>query len=299
MSEVREAFAPAKVNLGLHVTARRADGYHELDSVFAPLDVGDRLRIRVDRDGRGRVGIEVGGASEGIPAGDDNLAARAASAFLEATGARWDVHVALEKTLPAGAGLGGGSSDAAAVLRTLSGWLEEGAPSDLPALALGLGADVPFFLSPEASRVRGIGDRIDPLAAPPSLWLLLVHPGPALATAAVYDAFDARTPEPARDPAWPDPGAPWSARDPELARRLRNDLEPAAVALCPELAALRARLEALDPAAVAMSGSGTTFYAVFGDREAARAGARSLTAEPGPGVPADAWIRLASTGQPR
>lgn len=179
------------MNLGLRILGRRADGYHELESLFAPLDWGDALELRVVPGGRG-VRIAVAGEREGVPEGEANLAERAARAFLEAAGVEAAVEGRLEKRVPAASGLGGGSSDAAAVLRALARRLPGAlAPEALRALALRLGADVPFFLDPRPVLVTGIGERMEPVEGLPALPLLLVHPGEALSTAAVYAAYDA------------------------------------------------------------------------------------------------------------
>jgi 4-diphosphocytidyl-2-C-methyl-D-erythritol kinase len=283
-----ETFAPAKVNLGLRVTGLRADGYHELDSVFAPLDFGDTLVLQVAPASAARVTIRVIGDANDIPANADNLAARAASRFLAATGVAWEVAITLTKTIPAGAGLGGGSSDAAAVLRGLASRAPSRlSPERLAALALELGADVLFFLDPQPARVRGIGEQIEPLSGLPALPLLLVHPGAPLATPEVYRAFDALVPTPKSEPA---AAGPWPRDAAGLSERLRNDLEPAACRLAPALGRLRQQLEALGARAVAMSGSGATLYGVFEDLGSAS------TAQAQGNFP---WSRVASTRESR
>lgn len=282
-----ELFAPAKVNLGLRITGRRPDGYHELDSLFAPLDFGDDLRLDVSAADATEIQLRVLGDGDGIPDGPENLAARAARRYLEACGTRFRVSITLTKRIPAGAGLGGGSSDAAAVLRGLAR-LAPGLPeTGLAELALALGADVPFFLDPAPCRVRGIGDQIEPLAGIPALALLLVHPGEALGTADVYQAFDALTPRP--PPPRPPEGA-WPRSNDALGARLHNDLEPAALRLAPSLGRIRRGLEALGAQAVAMSGSGATLYGIFPDASAAS------TAQAQGNFP---WSRVASTRESR
>lgn len=276
--------APAKLNLGLRVTGRRADGYHELDSVFVPLDWADEVSVAWQPAPGREVHLELAGECGGLPAGDGNLAARAARGFLEATGRTGRVDVRLRKRLPVAAGLGGGSSDAGAVLRALAE-LRPGAvgAEALAALALGLGADVPYFLDPRPARVRGVGERIEPLPDLPPLWLLLAHPGVPLATAEVYRAYDAlgaEAPEPA-------PPGPLAELD------LCNDLEPAALRLCPPLARLRRRLEGVCPGGVAMSGSGPTLYAVFPGAGETEDAARRV------GLKAPAWARVARSAGSR
>jgi 4-diphosphocytidyl-2-C-methyl-D-erythritol kinase len=285
-----EAEAPAKLNLGLRVRARRADGYHEIESVFAPIDLADRVRLRVSEAETTRVTLTLRGASPDVPEDARNLAVRAAEGFLAAAGLSLAVEIQLHKHIPSGAGLGGGSSDAGAVLRLLSGARPGAlAPAQLEALALELGADVPFFLDPRPAWVTGVGEQRSPLPGLPPFALLLVNPGVRLETLEVYRAFDALTPDPGAGPPLPDPAGDW--RDEPLAARLRNDLEPAALRLCPEIRRLRAALEARGPRAVALSGSGPTLYGVFADAATAERARRAL--------PAAVWTRVAAIPEAR
>ena len=168
-----ELRAPAKINLGLRLVGRRQDGYHELESLFLPLELADRIELEVEEGGPPCVALTLEGAADGVPTGPENLAVRAARAFLEAAGLELRLRARLQKALPAGAGLGGGSSDAGAVLRGLAG-LFPGSVPDLPALALRLGADVPFFLAPRPARVGGIGEVVEPVEGIPSLGVVLL-----------------------------------------------------------------------------------------------------------------------------
>lgn len=301
--------APAKVNLGLRVCGRRADGYHLIESLFVPLELADRLRValRPRRTAETeRVSLSVGGErAAGVPSGASNLAARAAAAFLDAA-ERTDLgaEIRLEKRIPAEAGLGGGSSDAGAVLRGLAALLPGAlAPEPLAALALRLGADVPFFLDPRPAIVRGIGEQIGPAPALAPLDLLLVRPAHGLSTAAVYAAFDdaagaltARGPGPTVRP----PEGPLAPE--ALARLLENDLEPAAVRLCPALLRLRRRIAAAGALAVGMSGSGPTLFGVFANEAAAARAAAQMDemgeqtgGEDGPAEGPGLWIRVTRT----
>jgi 4-diphosphocytidyl-2-C-methyl-D-erythritol kinase len=278
--------APAKLNLGLRITGRRADGYHELDSVFVPLDLADDLVVEVAPAEAPAAGLILDGAAPGLAAGAENLATRAALAFLEAAGLCARVSLRLTKHIPVAAGLGGGSSDAAAVLRALAE-LHPGAvvPADLAALALRIGADVPYFLDPRPARVRGIGERVESVSGLPPLSLLLVHPGAPLSTAAVYRAYDALGPVAAartRVREAHSDAAPLPA-----GIDLGNDLEPAAVRLCPPVARLRARMQALDPLGVGMSGSGPTLFGIFAEPSKAEAARQRAALE------APAWARVA------
>jgi 4-diphosphocytidyl-2-C-methyl-D-erythritol kinase len=314
--------APAKVNLGLRVTGVRPDGYHELDSLFVPLDLCDAVHLEV-REGEpagADVSVEVApGVPGAVPAGPGNLAARAAAAFLERAGLRARVSVRLVKRIPSPGGLGGGSSDAAAVLRGLAARFPAALSwDDLRALGLALGADVPFFLGPDGagptpSRVTGVGERVESLPAIPALDLALVHPGPALETARVYAEFDARDaltgpggaptmPALQGLPAEEDPSDPDRWRSAEwLSRLCVNDLEPAARRLCPAIAALREALSASGALAVGLSGSGPTVFGIFRDAPAASkalAGAslRGLLGSPGSApTGSQGWAGVART----
>ena len=161
--------APAKINLFLRVVGRRADGYHELDSVFVPVSLCDQVRveIRVEPRSAADTTIALHCDRDDLPAGEKNLAWRAADAFLREFGAEIhrprQVAIDLRKEIPIGAGLGGGSSDAGAVLRMMAALCRVDDPSRLARVALALGADVPFFLDPHVAHVGGVGERIAPL----------------------------------------------------------------------------------------------------------------------------------------
>ena len=269
--DVRHEAAPAKVNLGLRVVGRRPDGYHELDSLFAPLSGGDLVdEVEVELAPTPGVALAVEGADPDVPAGASNLAARAAEAFLAEFPDRGaaGVRIRLRKRIPSGAGLGGGSSDAGAVLRALAGLRPGALPDDaLHEIARSLGADVPFFLAPAPARMRGIGEVREPVPALPALWLIVVVPAVSLATAAVYEAHAASAGALTHPGAAPRIRAPWGAgadfERAALAARLHNDLEAAATALCPAIAELRHLLLEAGAAGAAMSGSGSAVYGVF------------------------------------
>lgn len=292
--------APAKVNLGLRVLGRRDDGYHLLESLFVPLDLADWLELAPAPGARG-IRLRVHGPrAGGVPTDATNLAVRAAAAFHEAAGLGTPgLELVLEKHVPAQAGLGGGSSDAGAVLRGLAR-LHPGAlaPEALAALALRLGADVPFFLAPGPARVGGIGERITALGDVAPLHLLLVHPGVGLATGEVYAAHDALSGARPAALTAPEAGPSLSPPSPSLSREalarhlgalLANDLEPAALRLCPPLARLRRRIADLGALAVGMSGSGPTLFGVFPDAASAREAAERA------GFAPPVWCRVART----
>ena len=241
------ALAPAKVNLTLHVTGRRADGRHALDSVVAFADLGDEVTV-----GPGD-GLAVHGPfAAGVPTDGRNLVLRA----LAAAGLRRAVTI--DKRLPHPGGIGGGSSDAATVLRLA------GAALGTDAL-MALGADVPVCLAGRASRMRGAGEVVEPLALPP-LAAVLVHPGLHLPTGEVFAALERRD-----NPGHGDrPGADalgWLAAQ-------RNDLEAPAIRLAPGVADALAAIRATGAAVARMSGSGATCFGLYRDgAQAARAAA--------------------------
>ncbi len=190
--------APAKINLGLKILGRRSDGYHELESVFVPLSLADELEIEVAPASKTQIELEVLRARDtqicvdAVPRDARNLAFRAAQRFLDAAQVSAHLQLTLVKKIPAAAGLGGGSSDAAAVLRGLATIFPDAfSGEELAKLALGLGADLPFFLDPRPALVTGIGEKIAPLDLLPEWTLLLANPGVPLATAEVYRAYDA------------------------------------------------------------------------------------------------------------
>ena len=178
--------APAKLNLFLHITGRRADGYHELQTVFRLLDWGDRIRLRPRADGRiERVGVSVEGVAEA-----DDLAVRAAKLLQSEANCRQGVDIIVKKVIPTGAGLGGGSSDAATVLVALDLlWNTRLGVGRLAELGLKLGADVPVFVRGHDAWATGLGEQLTPVALPPA-WYLIVHPGVHAATAKLFQAPD-------------------------------------------------------------------------------------------------------------
>ncbi len=221
MTRATPLLAPAKLTLSLRVTGVRDDGYHLLDAEMVTLDLADRLTFEPGD------GLEVVGAGADVPAGPENLVVRA----LRAAGRT--AHVRLDKRIPSGAGLGGGSADAACVLR----WA---GVTDL-AVAASLGADVPFCLVGGRARVQGVGEVVEPLPVVDlagRAWTLLTPPL-AVSTPAVYRAWDAL-------------GGP-TAEGP-------NDLEPAALAVAPELARWRDRLAEATGAVPVLAGSGGTWF---------------------------------------
>lgn len=257
MQRLLDIPAPAKINLFLHVTGRRADGYHELQSVFRLVDWADTLHLEVRRDGRlSREDLRCAGdASPPLP--EDDLCLRAARALQAASGCPLGAHIVLDKRIPQQAGLGGGSSDAASTLLALNRlWGLEWPRDALIRLGARLGADVPFFLGGRNAWVEGIGDRLTPVDLPAACYAI-VKPSAGTATAAIYQASDLERSTPLVimqrfvDAIAADPARPWG----------RNDLQPVAMRLCPDVAAALDRLTRLrlQPR---MTGSGSAVFAV-------------------------------------
>ncbi|WP_417770213.1 4-(cytidine 5'-diphospho)-2-C-methyl-D-erythritol kinase [Stappia sp.] len=276
--------ARAKVNYALHVTGRRADGYHLLESLVAFPELGDRLTLtpgtRPGSDAAAGPGLTAAGrfaADLGSNAGgEDNLALRALRALdarLGAPAAGYRLH--LEKDLPVASGIGGGSADAAAAL-LLGFELRTGRVPDAPdldmlaALALQLGADIPMCLASRPALVTGIGERIAPLARFPAHAILLVNPGIAVPTPAVFSRLDRRD-----NPPLPPTGYTGFADFDHLVGWLgetRNDLQDAAISLAPEIGDVLALLRRQDGVRLArMSGSGATCFALLETLAAAHA----------------------------
>lgn len=260
-------FAPAKINLTLHVTGRRADGYHLLDGIVVFAGIGDTLRVA--RAGADRLRVS-GPRAEGVPTGGDNIVARAVGAF----GPGMPVAVDLVKRLPAAAGIGGGSADAAACLRALAALTGRALPAADAVLALG--ADLPVCLAGRPARMEGIGERLTPLPPLPRAFLVLVNPGLPVPTAAAFAALSRRdhAPMPAAVPRWPDARAMavWLAAQ-------RNDLEGPARRIAPSIGDALAALAARDGCLLSrMSGSGATCFGLFASEAAAAAAAAAIAA---------------------
>ncbi len=259
-------FAPAKVNLSLHVTGQRSDGYHLLDSVVAFADVGDHVRF----DPADTLGLSVEGPmAHGVPVDDRNSVLRAAR-WLNARGRG---RLTLHKSLPAAAGIGGGSSDAAAALRVLSGaW-----GRDIPPGVEALGADVPVCMAPSAQRMQGLGDRVSPLPGLCPLPAVLVNPGVGVSTPAVFAALATKTNAPMVDdiPALPTPRAAM-----DWLGTCRNDLEAPALQTAPVIAQVLDALAASGAGLVRMSGSGATCFGLFDTVAAADCAAADLSHNP-------------------
>lgn len=288
--------APAKLNLHLRVVGLRPDGYHELDSVFHTIGLADTVRLEAAPEVRLT-------CSDPALEGPANLALRAAHALRARAGEGRGVHVRLEKRIPPGAGLGGGSSDAAAVLKGLNRlWGLGLSPEALAEVGAGLGSDVPFFLVGGAARVRGRGERVTALAPLAGTWCLLVHPCVTLSTAEVYRAWDrarAGVGEGAGGPAGkspvaargltPTPDAPIMTRAPDkgagqaeadLLAAPVNDLEAVACQLAPEIGTALAALRDAGGRDARMTGSGAAVFCLADSRAVLEETRNRLAAAP-------------------
>jgi len=254
--------APAKLNLFLHITGRRADGYHELQSVFRLLDWGDRVRLQVREDGQvRRVGPSVPGVAEA-----DDLAVRAAVLLKNHANVAQGADITVEKRIPAGGGFGGGSSDAATVLVALNALWETGLDEDaLAGLGLQLGADVPVFVRGRNAWAEGVGEQLTPLALPPA-WYVIADPGVHVPTAALFASPDLTRDAPvAKIADFASGSLLGNAFEPVLRRR-----EPAVEAVLIALDRIgRARL----------TGSGSGCFVEFATRAAAEQGLARLPKE--------------------
>lgn len=257
--------ALAKVNLTLLVLGKRDDGYHELSTIFVPLELHDVIRVNKRDDEK----VTIKCAAPFVPENDDNLAVKAARAFMNKFDVSDGVHIEIEKVIPVGSGLGGGSSNAAAVLRVLPDLFEINADaSDLADVAVNLGADIPFFLQDSWAIGRGRGEVLTPVESRPGIPILLIRPDFGVSTAQVYGEMR------------PDE---FSSDDSALKKMLaaldkpiaewwplaHNDLEPAALRVAPKL--LEVQDEFWGEGLRGMvSGSGSTIYCPIDDDAKAR-----------------------------
>ncbi|RWX62558.1 4-(cytidine 5'-diphospho)-2-C-methyl-D-erythritol kinase [Mesorhizobium sp. M4B.F.Ca.ET.089.01.1.1] len=251
--------APAKINLALHVTGRRADGYHLLESLAVFTRFGDRVEIEPTETDR----LSISGKyAPAVPADDSNLVVKAREALRREAGSldTQPVAINLEKNLPVASGVGGGSSDAAAVLRGLvQTWRLDIDDAELARIGLSLGADVPMCLAARPLIARGVGDEISAVEGFPALALVLVNPGIAVSTPEVFKALASRDNEALP----PLPGKLDFHTIRNWLEATRNDLEPAARAIQPAIGEALKALRKADAGFARMSGSGATCFGLF------------------------------------
>lgn len=274
-----EVMAPAKINLYLRVLGRRPDGYHELDSVLQMVGLCDTLRFEERPSG-----IVMTATGETMPTGDENLIMLAAKLLQARQAKRRGIHIHVTKQIPLASGLGGASSDAAAVLFMLNRIWKLGLTTRaLAALGARLGSDVPFFFYGPVARVGGRGTQVTALSLVGSRWLVLVNPGLAVSTGSVYRALNAgpgiirfgagTLPGPRPGPGLGrDQATTWTV----MTRMLHNDLETVTARRHPVIRAIKAALMAAGATGALMSGSGSTVFGLFRDQIGARQAATEV-----------------------
>jgi 4-diphosphocytidyl-2-C-methyl-D-erythritol kinase len=287
--------APAKVNVSLRVLGRREDGYHLIESLMLPVSLCDSLDIAIRRrkTGSRSVRCHVVGP-ERVPDGPGNLAVRAAKAVLDELEEKADVEIRLNKRIPVGAGLGGGSSDAAAVLSALPQLLGRRVPKRRVAeIALALGADVPFFLACRPAWASGIGERLEPLPRPGRVDLVIAVPRTRVSTAWAY----ANALPPLGRLTTRKRGGPGSRglriTAKSLSCHVSNDFEARVAVAVPDVARLKRRLEALGAMTTIMSGSGSAVIGIYASGTAASDAASKLQS------PDQAWAVRSLLRRPR
>jgi 4-diphosphocytidyl-2-C-methyl-D-erythritol kinase len=258
---VLTARAPAKLNLRLKVIGRRPDGYHELVSLMVPVDICDMLEFQVIPEK-----IELVWEGLPVPVDEHNLVQRAAAAFFDRSSVRGGISVRVSKNIPVAAGMGGGSSDAAATLLSLNHlWSGPLSPGALKDLALQLGADVPFFLDPRPSIARGVGEILEPVERWPEFWYLIVTPRFQVSTAWVYGNLRLGLTTNEYDRIKDKLGKESLV----ISQFLENDLESVTSAKFPILDRIKKTLLDAGAEGALMTGSGPSVFGVFGSRNKA------------------------------
>lgn len=282
-------FSPAKINLYLNIFGKRADGYHDLETVMLPVSYGDQITLQLRK-----ASITMECDNPNLPVDDSNLAMRAAKLLAESFGIEAGVKISLQKRTPLAAGLGGGSSNAAAVLAGLNRlWNLDVPPGKLGELAASMGSDINFFLNGGAAVCRGRGERVEPIPCKLSATILLVNPGFGISTKWAYES-------------WARLASRLTAKPPEVsllvralaegdlegaARSLYNALEIPSVGKFPVLELLKEAMRAAGAAGALMSGSGATVFGLFADAKAADVAAAQIREEFGPGT----WTQVTRT----
>lgn len=262
--------SPAKINLYLEVTGKRSDGYHDLITLMCCIGLFDLLHFNFGKDK-----IQITCSHPDVPIDNRNLAFRAAQLFFDASGIKAGVHIDIEKSIPMGAGLGGGSSNAASVLTGLNS--HYGSPfSDDTLCSMGksLGADVPFFIFGRSAVATGIGDVLTPFNIPLSYQILLIYPSVNISTAEVYRNLNLTLTKNKKINSNDIFELNWERNAPNL---LYNDLETAAIAICPEIQTIKEILLRHGASGALMSGSGSSVFGLFNDIDLARKAHRHIS----------------------
>lgn len=269
--------APAKINLGLRVVGKRADGYHLLDTIMVAITLFDELEIKKRKPDKSKgkqvAQLRVTCDHPLVPRGEKNLAYQAASLLLHEAGVTAPLDIHIRKRIPVGAGLGGGSTDAAAALVGITRLLKlHFSPRRLEKLATCLGADVPFFIRARPVRARGIGDRLTPLKRVPPWWLVILYPGFPVSTAWVYGNLRLNLTKSRANTKL----STLLTSAPKFADLLVNDLEVVTVKRYRRIKHLKDSLIELGAARALMTGSGSAVFGIFGSREKAKMAYRKL-----------------------
>jgi 4-diphosphocytidyl-2-C-methyl-D-erythritol kinase len=274
--------APAKINLRLRVIGKRADGYHQLDTIMLPVSLYDLIEISKIRQIGGKTArthhLTVTGNHPLVPTGKKNLAYKAALLILSDAKVSAKVHIRIHKRIPVGAGLGGGSTDAAATLVGLNRLLRLGYTSKkLEKMSLALGADVPFFVKAVPARARGIGERLSPLRGVPRLWLIILYPNFSVSTAWVYRNLPSKLTKPIANTSM----NAWLGSPANLSKLLVNDLETVTMGRYPRIGLLKEELARQGAVGTLMSGSGSSVFGIFPSRRSAECAWRRLRKKKG------------------
>jgi 4-diphosphocytidyl-2-C-methyl-D-erythritol kinase len=262
VADERVLLSPAKVNLYLKVVGKRPDGYHELVSVVDVISLYDVLRVSSGGDGEVAVRDDKGL----LPGGQANTIYRAIMLLRERCGRPDGVSVEVEKRIPLGSGLGGGSGNAATVMKDLArAWGLSLTPDELSGLGRQVGADVPLFLYGKSCIMRGVGERITPIDLP-EIWYVVVYPGVAISTAEVYRGLRIVLTNSENDVKF----SGKFSKVADVADILENDLEAVAISICPEIKTIKEQLRGSGALGSLMSGSGSAVFGVFEDETGAR-----------------------------
>lgn len=262
-----DIYSPAKLNLALHILSRRDDGYHELESIMVPIGLYDRIRIvPADR-------LEVLCDHPDVPSGPGNLAHGAADLLLDRLNVMERFRIDIHKTIPVGAGLGGGSSNAAAVLTALNRYFESPLTTrELMDMGAALGADIPFFVLGEPALARGIGERLTSLSDLPTRWVVIVFPGFGVSTREAYQNLNLGLTKDEN----PHKSLLLKVEKCLLENCLHNDLEAVVIPRFPEIGAAKQALLDAGAGGALMSGSGSSVFGLFAEATSAQQAFRQL-----------------------
>lgn len=275
--------APAKINLTLRVVGKRSDGYHLLDTIMLPVSLFDDVVVRKARWRKAAGGdapppVRVICGHPLVPCDETNLAHKAATLLLGRLRHPVAVEIHIRKRIPVGAGLGGGSSDAAATLLGLNKLLKlRLTPACLEKIGLAIGADVPFFIRRRTARAQGIGEVLTPLCGVPRLWLIIVYPGVPISTSWVYRKLRPKLTKHSVNTSITPPFNEGSKLDEVLV----NDLEAVVIKRHPQIGEIKRKLSSVGAEAALMSGSGSSVFGIFRSRRRAQEAFRRLRQEEG------------------